>query len=114
MTGSFRVRAIEGTVADITFLRTVVVRFVMAIAAAGYKAVKEAVNAIPGVDTDQAAEAIDRETLETAIDQQGIEAVTDEGVLRATIDPDALDAAVDFDELRNSVADGISTDDQQY
>lgn len=86
----------------------------MAVVAAGCGAVKRTLNFLFGVDTDQASDAIDRNTIETTIDQQGIGAVTDEGVLRTAIDTDAPDAAVDLDELRNGVADSISTGDREH
>lgn len=85
----------------------------MASAAAAYKTVERALNSLPGIDTDQAGDAINRNVIESAVDNQGVGAVTDEEVLQAAIDRNALDAAVDLDDLRDSVADSISSDDQQ-
>lgn len=85
----------------------------MAVAAAAYTAVKRALSALPGVDTDQVDNAINRDVIESAVDRRGVEAVRDTDVLRAAIDQDAVDAAVDFDEFRDSVADSISSDDYQ-
>lgn len=85
----------------------------MAVAAA-YKAVERALHALPGIDTDQASDAVNRDVIESAVDEHGIGAVSNGEVLEAAIDREALDAAVDIDELRDSVADSIGTDDQRY
>ena len=77
-----------------------------------YKAVERALSSMPGVDTDQAKDAINRNIIESAVDDQGVRAVNDEEVLQAAIDRNALDTAVDLNELRNSIADSIGSDDQ--
>ncbi|PSP74340.1 hypothetical protein BRC86_06280 [Halobacteriales archaeon QS_3_64_16] len=77
-----------------------------------YKAVERAVSNLPGVDTEQAGNAINRTTIESAVDEQGVTAVADRGVLRAAIDQEKLDGAVDIDELRDEVAESVASDDQ--